>query len=313
MWTEKEFERRIAFFERNIERAGLATRAEIAAVALRSKEWAIPERLIYHWADLRALLVERNSTTVDPDALEAATQAMEERPEWVTLPSVDRNVAVRPASFERITLVEQLDFNLKLLQGARAFLMYQRAMGRKSPAPAPEPCSECKRPYDPEGAFQLIEDMGREADFTRASLFSQIIADGPEIREGPLVDWAKRITPGEHLLLVQAYHRVNTDPIVRVSKLVSGDGKRDLPMSWSFLFASMEEREHRPAKEIMRDRSLASIVAVCVVSALQHREAEKKAKEKAERGARKKPGKHGVKSRAPWTQAVERGGGGGDG
>ncbi len=312
MWTDREFERRIAFFERNIERAGLATTAEIAAVALRSKEWAIPERLIYHWADLRALLVERNKTTVDPDALEAATQAMEERPEWVTLPTVDRVVAVRPASFERITMVEQLDFNLKLLQAARTFLMFQRAAGKRRPK-APEPCGECKRPYDPEGAFDLIERMGREADFARASLYTQIIADGPEPHDGPLVDWSKKLTGGEHMLLLQAYHRVNTDPILRVSKLVSSDGKRDLPMSWSFLFATMEEREHRPAKEIMRDRSLASIVAVCVVSALQHREMEKKAKERAERDARQKPGKGKGKSRAPWTQAVERGGGGGDG
>ncbi len=308
MWTDAEFKRRIAFFERNMERAGLATKAEIAAVAVRAKEWAEPESLIYQWSDLRALLVQRNVTTVDPEALEAAVAAMEERPEWVSLPSVDKMVAIRPASFERITLIEKLDFNMKLLLAAKTWLMAQRAVGER-PSGAKPPCGECKRPFASDGAFDLIDRLGREEDFHRASLYTQVIAEGPEPHEGPLVKWATKLTVGEHMLLLQAYHRVNTDPITRISKLVSRDGKRDLPMSWSFLFTAMEEREHRPAKEIMRDRSLASIVAVCVVGAVQFRAMEKKAKDKAERGAASKStgGRANKSSRPPWTQTVERG------
>ncbi len=305
MWVEAEFRRRIAFFERNLKRSGLATEAELAAVATRSAEWAVPERLIYQWADLRALVTERNRTTLDPDALEAAVRAMEERPEHVSLPSVQVDTIVRPASFARINLVELYAYNLKLLTQAREFLMAERTAGRTIPTD-PTPCSECGRPLAPGGVFELIDKMGREIVFERAALHTQIIAEGPEPHEGPLVTWSERITQGEHMLLIQAYHRVNTDPIKQVSGLVSKDGKRDLPNSWSFLFNRFEEREGRPARHIMRDRSLASIIAVCVTSALLSEERErttkrKAASEKHRRVLGKRPGK------TPIDRAVDRG------
>jgi hypothetical protein len=77
---------------------------------------------------------------------------------------------------------------------------------------------------------------------------------------------------------MQAYHRVNYDVITRLPQPTSKAGERTLPQSWAFLFAHQADRERRPAVEIMRDRSLASTVAVIVLQAIRDQKLHAKGK-----------------------------------
>ncbi len=302
MWSDHEVRRRIAFLERNIKRSGMASNLEIAACQARSSERKEPERWLFYWADLRTLIREKNHDHVDAEGLEAATRALEEIPEHIHLPTIGADLVVHPASWSRINVIETHAFNLHLCEAARAYLMTLREQGNASPVDK-KPCSGCGRPLEPGEVFAHISRLGDEMSFQRASLYTQIVAPGPEPAEGELVTWAERITPAEHLVLLQAYHRCNSDVIARLPKLSSADGKRELQGSWSFLFARFEEREGRPAKHIMRDRSLAAVIAICVTAAIQQRRSQEKAREKAKKAPRGK----GKRRSDPLDEALRRG------
>ncbi len=81
--------------------------------------------------------------------------------------------------------------------------------------------------------------------------------------------WADRITPSEEMLLLEAWHRVNTDALRRLPRPKSKKDKKQLPNTWAMVFQSVAWRERRPPIEIVRDRSLVSICAETVLETIK--------------------------------------------
>jgi hypothetical protein len=124
---------------------------------------------------------------------------------------------------------------------------------------------------------QILDRIISELGFQRSRLYAQVTAPTPKPVDYE-VDWADDITPIEDMALLQAWHRVNMDLITQLPQPRSRDGTRDLPTHWSFVFQSVAWRERRPPEEIIRDRSLVSIVTSTVLEALKAEAADKKSK-----------------------------------
>jgi len=299
-WSKSALRKRIAFYERNLKLQQLATADEIEAVASRFRGRPTKDELWQWFAELRSL-ARRNewksaegSGRVTADELDAALEALEGRGEYVQLASVKLVVRIVPASYDRINLIEHLEWTALRLEAAEALIRRKIDAGDDAELPGYDVdiCPECERPRRPAALDELLARIQAEITHNRGLIYAQVTAPGPSpapAAEG--VTWASKLTPIEHVALVQAYHRVNLDLLRRLPKPMSRDGERELPTHWSFLFAQLEARTDKqiPADRFMRDRSLAAIVAAVSLEEREHESSRKKAEERqrAEAGARK--------------------------
>jgi hypothetical protein len=253
----------------------LATEEELEAVAKPYKGRPSKDDLWEWYADLKALARLRKSqeTTAgrydDADAFEAALAALEDRAESVYLPSIDLTVDVRPASWLRIMKIEKHSWWSDRLLATNVYFASDLIV--EKPPDLPE----------------LQDRIMGEISLQRNLLYSEITAPSPAPAV-ELVDWADRITPLEEMALVQAYHRVNYDLLATLPTPRSKDGKRELPNHWAFIFEGIAWRERRAPIEIIRDRSLVSVVAATI---LEYIKAERLDKQKT---GGKKAGSYGI-------------------
>ncbi len=84
--------------------------------------------------------------------------------------------------------------------------------------------------------------------------------------------------------MLQAYHRTNYDLLVSMPSPRSKDGKRDLPTHWAFMFEGIAWRERRAPIEIIRDRSLVSVVAATILEYIKAEKLDKQKGAKAGKG-----------------------------
>jgi hypothetical protein len=252
--SKKELKNLIAFYERNMINAGLAPTDEIEKIA-EQRRGARDKDSLWDWlAELKSLararkaLEQKRGSPVKADAYEAAIAALEGRAESVWLPSLDTSVKVVPASWARILIVEDCEYWILKLHAYEIFIKQQEEQSDDHP--------------------QILDRVITSINETRSLLYAQIAAPTPApVEEG--IDWADKITVLEEMALKQAWHRVNLDLIARLPEPASRDGKRALPRHWSFVFQSYSWRERRPPGEIIRDRSLASIVAATVLEVIK--------------------------------------------
>lgn len=318
-WSKRELQSQVEFLERNVVRRGQATQAEIDELRQKHKERrrdqgrkrANMEDLWRWWADLKSFWRREESGAVHtgrvgapkrklgPDPLDAALKALEDRPEYVELPSVGLFVRVTPASWDRIQEIESLDWWLMRCEAARWLVRDRVKESGRLPDDTP-PCGECGRPMEPVELDQIGKDIRQQIVLLKGLIFRQITAPGPEpavqqiagdgivraiVRTvkwllGKLelepVRWGSKITPAEHVALLQAYHRVNLERMRNIPRPTTEAGDSELPSHWSFVFAHQAHHESRPPKEIMKTRSLAAIVATLSLEGLQVEDRNKK-------------------------------------
>lgn len=246
---------RIAFYQRNLVNAGLATEAEIATVASELAEASTKDDLWMVLANCKSYARRREwrgrrngKGKPDPDELDVALRAMEDRPEVVELRSVGQTVKVVPPSWARLMRVEDLDFWLQQLTACRALIKQDMDIVE-----------------EPERA---LRELAEEVDRVRADLYAQVTAPGPEIHEGPRPPWVDRILAVEETALLQAWHRVGLEPLMEMPSPKSRKGK-ELPRHWAYVFESVAWRERRPVREVVHNRSLISLVGQTVMSGLR--------------------------------------------
>lgn len=263
--SKREVQARVDTYVRNLKAAGLATEAELESVAKLYKGGTKDD--IWEWlVELRSLARVRKATTDQRsghktvDALEAAIAALEGRAEMVELKSIGRTVKVVPASWARIMLVE--DINWWIMRLTAAHVVFKNDEAHETPLHELD---------------QILDRILSELSFQRSRLYALVTAPTPAPVDH-VVDWADDITPIEDMALVQAWHRVNMDLMTQLPQPRSRDGVRNLPTHWSFVFQSVAWRERRPPEEIIRDRSLVSIVTSTVLEALKSEAADKRSK-----------------------------------
>ena len=309
-----DLKRLVGHLERDLLRRDAATQEELDE--LREAAGKRPRKDDYWqwWADLRAFVkrsawIERKRGNIqDADALEVALAALEERPEFVELPSAGVNVRITPASRSRIEILEDhANLELRLETGRRylhGLILDGKAL--KNRARIPELCPECERPLEAGDTADLLTRVTAELQYQRSCLYAQVTAPGPEpIPVGSTVEWADKITPEENLALLGAYHRVNLERLRNLPAPISTDGSA-LPSHWSFLFARQAAKEKKPAHVIMRDRSLVSIMAVAILEGHRDDIQRKEAKQKAEREGKGAKGARGSKGRARRSRGRRR-------
>ncbi len=298
--TVRELKNRIAHYERDLTRRGAVTPQELEEVtALFSGRRLYKDDFWKWWAELRAyakreawLAVKRGDIT-DADALEAAIEALEERAETIELPSAGLHVSVTPASWARIQIIEDHAMLELKLQATRHFLLERIREGKpikRKRGATVELCSECERPIEAGNTVELLQRTEAELSFQMGSIYAQVTAPGPEpLPLGSVVEWVRKITPEEHITILGAYHRVNLERLRRLPAPAGRDKKTALPTHWGFLFARLAAQENKPAAEIMRDRSLVSIVAVTILEGRRDEIQRKEAKTEAaaEAGSKK--------------------------
>lgn len=282
-----ELRNRIAFLQRNLIRSRLATKEELDTVASRFAKARSKDALWEYWAELKAVAIARAikrgpRVGLSEESLQAAVEALSDQTCDVTLISINETFTIYPASYKRIEVLEEHAWWVARLEAARTLLIQSANKG--SPhylSQSDEVCSQCNRPLSPGRFNELLQRIQEECEYQRAMLYAQVTITGPAPAKEP-VDWAAKITPAEDLLLMEAYHRVNYDVIMRLPEPKSQDNQRSLPRSWAFLFSHQANRERRPSVEVMRDRSLGSVVAVLVMEAIRHESLKKKGKVDAE-------------------------------
>lgn len=271
MTSVRELKRRIDFQKRNLLRTDLATEEEIAAIFSKHEERRAEHRWIYIWGDLRVLIAlkmkDKGGGRIPPDAMAAAILALEEAPETVWLPSLKQQVVIWPAGFEKINAIERLEWWMPRLEAGRIMLMRDKENGRPSKADSRAICDACERPTSPGNLDELLQEIALESAHMHSWIYAHATSGSPAPAEEP-VTWASQITVLEHMALVQAYHRVNRDIIEQLPKPMSRDGDREQPRHWSFLFAHQADHQQKPPIEIMRNQSLAGLIAVVSLEAI---------------------------------------------
>jgi hypothetical protein len=262
--TKKSLRGRVETYVRNLRNADLATKKELEAVAKRYHGRTKDD--LWEWfAELKSLARLRKSQEVkagryeDADAFEAALAALEDRVESVHLPSIDTTVEVRPASWLRIMKVEK-------------HAWWSDRLLATSVALASDLLPD-KPPDLPDLQDRVINEIATQ----RNGLFSEIIAPSPAPAT-EMVEWAELITPLEEGALMQAYHRTNYDLLAQLPTPRSKDGKRELPNHWAFIFEGLAWRERRAPIEIIRDRSLVSVVAATILEYIKAERLDKQTK-----------------------------------
>ena len=253
-YSESWLRHRVAFYQRNLVNAGLATEAEIATVASEFPGESKDE-LFMGLAHLMSLARRREwqgkrngKGQPDPDALDVALRAMEDRPEVVDLRSIKQTVQVNPPGWNRLMRVEDLDFWLQQLVACRMLLH-----------------EDMDRVEEPD---RTLRELAEEIDRIRTDLYAQVTAPGPELYEGAPPEWPDKLWAVEETAIMQAWHRVGLEPLMEMPAPKSRKGK-DLPRHWAYVFESVAWRERRPVREIVHNRSLISLVAQTVMAGLR--------------------------------------------
>jgi len=292
--SAKELKGRIQLFQRNIIRSSPTAKKEVEEIVGEFKGKRDKDSLWEHWAQLKVLattvMAAKTPSTTPPkiteESLEAAVIALSDETVKIHLPSLKTDVEIHPASFKRIEIIEEHAWNMVRLEAARVFLVQEESEGRIPMKVRGEICTACNRPLEPHDLHETVDRITEELSFQRNCLYAQIVAPGPAPVKEP-VDWADRIIPGEDQLLMEAYHQTNYDVVTRLPQPASRDGLRTLPKSWGFLFSHQAEKEHRKPAELMKDRSLNSVIAVLILEAIREQTAKSEAKADA-----KRPGKN---------------------
>lgn len=290
-----ELRNRVEFLHRNLLRQGLVTAEELSAVAKRFPGKA-KDDLWPHWAELRALAIGRAVTRkgdVSPEALKVAVDALADMSLEVRVPSINKTFAIVPASYQRIRFIEEHSWWLNRLEAAKALYMHKKNKGIPDVDLDGKVCGECNRPLAPGNMKELSSRIEKEIEYQRAMVYANVTAEGPEqvTEPGGWLKWGKRINLAENILIMETYHRVTYDMLARLPEAKSSDGLRTLPKSWAFLFSNLADKEHRPASELMKDRSLASIVAVVVLQAIRDQKSRNEQKLRSEMDKVKQPSK----------------------
>ena len=181
------------------------------------------------------------------------------------------------ASYDRIMLVENYDFLIKVVQVARASIM--------------------EDPGSVDNFRDALMDLSDEEVWAFQMLAAQVCAPGPEpldLEEPPA--WTAKLTTIDGQALMSAWRMVNLErpalaqDVIKakypLKKKLKGDTSRDSLGGFSFLFMSIAWREMVPVRSIMRNRALASMLVQYMAQGQQdahHREkaeAESKKKKK---------------------------------
>ena len=264
-WSKRQLRDRVAFFRRNLVNHGWATEEEVDSVA-QSFPGATKDDL---WQQLAMLMTygrrgewkgaRSKETEARADELDVALSALEDRPETVELPSVNdgdgpMRVTVRPGNWARLNRIDDCDFWRWRLEAARIYLRQEIEAGR-----------------DVDEFDDWTRRIEEELNWTRAMIYAHATAPGTEPWKEPEPPaWCYKLTPVEELMLIQAYHRVNLEPMTLMPKPRGRDGKSELPRHWAFLLQSVSWREKRPVREVIHDRSLVSIVAEATLEGIRN-------------------------------------------
>jgi hypothetical protein len=274
-YTATQLRGRIDFLRRNLLRGGTATETELDSIAERFKGERSKGSLWAHWAELKAIAIAKATTRdhnaipeLDEDSLEAAVTALADKSVSVFLPSLKRTFNIVPASYTRIELLEGHAWWLSRLEAARAVLLEDANAGKINKHVAAEYCEKCERPLEAGSLDETLKRIQAEIGAQRDWVLANAVAPTAAPADKP-VNWGDRITAPEYTLLIESYHRVNYDIVSRLPEPKSENGARTLPRSWAFLFSHQADKERRPSAELMRDRSLASVVAVIVLEAIR--------------------------------------------
>lgn len=274
-YTVTQLRGRIEFLRRNLLRGKLADESELDKIAARFKGERSKSSLWAHWAELKAIAIAKAKNNdpsaipeVSEESLEVAVMALADKSVDVFLPSLKQTFTVVPASFSRIEALEGHAWWLARLEAARAVLLEDANTGKVNKNVAAEYCEKCERPLEVGSLDEILKRIQLEIDQQRDWVLAHAVAPTPAPADKP-VNWGDRITTAEYTLLVQSYHRVNYDIVSRLPEPKSENGARTLPRSWAFLFSHQADKERRPSAELMRDRSLASVVAVIVLEAIR--------------------------------------------
>ncbi len=269
--SKQTLQNRIEKYVRNLRNAQLATDKELDAVAKSYQGRGSKDDLWEWFAELKSLARLRKSQEKaagryeDADAFEAALAALEDRAETVWLPSIEETVTVCPASWLRIMKIEKHAWWVDRLLATSVALASDLL---------PD-----KPPDLPELQDRVIAELTKQ----RNGLYSEITSPLPRPAT-EIVDWAEYITPLEEQAMLQAYHRTNYDLLVSMPSPRSKDGKRDLPTHWAFMFEGIAWRERRAPIEIIRDRSLVSVVAATILEYIKAEKLDKQKGAKAGKG-----------------------------
>jgi hypothetical protein len=285
----KELRRRISFLERNLVRGGLATAEQVAAV-VSQHQGRSTMALVEQYVHLKALAINAGSQQQHPvrkhssdDALQAAVHALSDQSHSVHLPSLGHAVTVTPASYARINAVEDHEWWMLRLLAARMMLVNDAEHGTPHPATQAKVCTACQRPLAPGKLKEVLAELDREIMYQRSMLYANVVAETPAPVTTP-VSWADQLTSAEDALLRETWHRINYEILSRLPQPTGTSGS-DLPRSWAFLFAHQADRERRSPVEIMRNRSLASLVAVVVLETIRDQTLRAKGKVSSEQMA----------------------------
>lgn len=310
--TKDQLRARIDQLRRILEGADLATAAELDEVAKKYRNDRSKDGLWWLYAELRSFARRQewrrrdgDIGTLTPTQLETAIAALEQRPIDVELPSIRTwplrwlarlaslaasilrlswrppapRVRIHPAGWARIEEIEEREWWLLRCQSAWTLLL--AADRGADPEASADVCSECNRPLSPGRTAELLRRIGREIEHQRAMIVTQVCAPGPApVPTEEPARWASRITALEFEGLKEGYHAVNRD-MIRLLPTAPKSGEEG-QRHWSFVFARLEELEKKPAATLMRDRSLAAIVARIVLEAIQNEAARRKAREESE-------------------------------
>lgn len=97
--------------------------------------------------------------------------------------------------------------------------------------------------------------------------------------------WTRDLEPVDLLRIVQAHLAVNSARLAALSALVSAQaepGSTTGRHSWAVFFAAMADEQHTSVESLMRDRSVAAVLASAYTAGAHKREVAEEAKRRAE-------------------------------
>lgn len=209
-----------------------------------------------------------------------------DQPVEVTL-SNGRVVLVRPASWDRLMVVEDLWYWLGELETIRTVLR--------------------KDPENFERADDLMKRVRDEIGWVRAWAYAQVCAPGtapldmPDGEEAPR--WARELTMVDHSRLVAAWLEVHVrrpkmaESVVRAKYPAStpSTSEKDGPVGsmsgFPFMMASIAYREKKSPAYVKRDRSLSELMTTYMVQGQQQTSQREKSEAKAEAKRRASTGR----------------------
>lgn len=100
-------------------------------------------------------------------------------------------------------------------------------------------------------------------------------------------EWTRDLSPLDFLRVVNAHLELNSKRLLALSALVTsqadGTGDGAARLSWAVFFASMADSQHTSVESLMRDRSLAALMAAAYTASAHKAEVIEEAKRQADR------------------------------